>query len=101
MLRNFNRDTVTSAIMSDKGFIPFIHSFQGFWHMLKSDKLYQEWTKSGAMQSMMVSMDRNYLQKNVKDYLVGGKVRNQISNPLEMLRHICRAFESTSRIGNL
>lgn len=100
MLRNFNRDTVTSAIMSDKGFIPFVHSYQGFWHMLKSDKLYQEWTKSGAMQSMMVSMDRNYLQKNVKDYLIGGKVRNQISNPLEMLRIFAELFESTSRIGN-
>jgi len=100
MLRNFNRDTVTSAIMSDKGFIPFVHSTQGFWHMLKSDKLYQEWTKSGAMQSMMISMDRTYLQKNVKDFLIGGKVRNQISNPLEMLRITAELFESTSRIGN-
>ena len=101
MIRNFNRDTVTSAIMSDRGFIPFVHSTMGFWHIIKQDKVYQDWVKSGGMQSTMISMDRNYFQKDVAKYLYGGKVRNQISNPIEMLRIMSELFESTSRIGNM
>jgi GH24 family phage-related lysozyme (muramidase) len=101
MIRNFNRDTVTSAIMSDRGFIPFVHSTMGFWHIIKQDKVYQDWVKSGGMQSTMISMDRNYFQKDVAKYLYGGKVRNQISNPLEMLRITSELFETTSRIGNM
>ena len=101
MLRNFNRDTVTSAITSSRDFIPFVHSTMGFWHMIKQDKVYQEWVKSGGLQSTVISMDRNYFQKDIAKFLYGGKVRNQISNPLEMLRIMSELFESTSRIGNM
>lgn len=100
MLRNFNRDTVNSAIVSDRNFIPFIHSGQGFWHILKQDKMYQEWATSGAMQSSIVSLDRNYFQRDVKKFLTAGKVRNQISNPLETLRLMAEAVENTTRVGN-
>lgn len=100
MLRNFNRDTVNSAIVSDRNFIPFLHSGQGFWHILKQDKLYQEWTTSGAMQSSIVSLDRNYFQRDVKQFLTAGKVRNQISNPLELLRVASEVAENTTRVGN-
>ena len=100
MLRNFNRDTVNSAIVSDRNFIPFVHSGQGFWHILKQDKMYQEWTTSGAMQSSIVSFDRNYFQRDVKKFLTAGKVRNQISNPMELLRVMAEATENTTRVGN-
>lgn len=100
MLRNFNRDTVNSAIVSDRNFIPFLHSGQGYWHILKQDKMYQEWTTSGAMQSSIVSLDRNYFQRDVKKFLTAGKVRNQISNPMELLRVMAEATENTTRVGN-
>ena len=100
MLRNFNRDTVNSAIVSDRNFIPFLHSGQGFWHILKQDKMYQEWTTSGAMQSSIVSLDRNYFQRDVKKFFTAGKVRNQISNPMELLRVMSEVAENTTRVGN-
>lgn len=100
MLRNFNRDTVNSAIVSDRNFIPFLHSGQGFWHVLKQDNVYQEWAKSGAMQSSIQSLDRTYFQKDVKKFLTAGKVRNQISNPLELLRVMAEVTENTTRVGN-
>lgn len=101
MLRNFTRDTVNSAIMSERGFIPFVNSTMGFVHMIKQDKVYQEWVKSGGMQSTMISFDRNYFSRDMKKWLLAGKVRNQISSPLEMLRIYADLFESTSRIGNM
>lgn len=100
MLRNFTRDTVNSSTVSDRNFIPFLHSGQGWWHILKQDKMYQEWTTSGAMQSSIVSFDRNYFQRDVKKFLLAGKVRNQISNPLETLRVMAEAVENTTRVGN-
>ena len=101
MVRNFTRDTVTSSIMSERGFIPFVHSTMGFWHMIKQDKMYQEWTKSGGMQSSIMAIDRNYMQKDVGKFLYGGKIRNQISNPMETLRVMSDLLESTSRMGHM
>lgn len=101
MLRNFTRDTVNSGIMSERGFIPFVNSTMGFVHMIKQDKVYQEWVKSGGMQSTMISFDRTYFSRDMKKWLLSGKVRNQISSPAEMLRIYADLFESTSRIGNM
>jgi hypothetical protein len=99
ILRNFKRDTVSAAIYSDKNFIPIYHTAMGFWHMLGRTDLYKEWTRSGAMQSMFISMDRRYFSKDLKAQLTKGKVRNLVSNPLEMLRILSEIFESGSRIG--
>jgi len=101
MLRNYGRDAINSGIMSERGFIPFVNSTMGFVHMIKQDKVYQEWVKSGGMQSTMISFDRNYFSKDMKKWLTAGKVRNQISSPLEMLRIYADLFESVSRIGNM
>lgn len=101
MLRNFKRDTINSAIMSERGFIPFVNSTMGFVHMIKQDKVYQEWVKSGGMQSTMISFDRNYFSRDMKKWLLAGKVRNQISSPVQMLRIYADLFESVSRIGNM
>ena len=99
MIRNLQRDALSAAIFSDRGFIPFYHNAMGFWHMIRKDNLYQEWTKSGAMQSMLVSFDRNYFRQDMKRYLTRGKVRNLVTNPLEALRIASEFFESSGRIG--
>ena len=101
MLRNYGRDSINSGIMSERGFIPFVNSTMGFVHMIKQDKVYREWVKSDGMQSTMISFDRNYFSRDMKKWLTAGKVRNQISSPLEMARIYADLFESVSRIGNM
>lgn len=101
-IRNFARDTLSASIFSKNNFIPFYHSMMGFGHLKKSDKLYQDWVKSGAMQSMFVSFDRNYFNKDIQQYLNRGKVHNLINpkNSIEMLRIASEFFESSSRVGD-
>ncbi len=99
MIRNLQRDALSAAIMSDRGFIPFYHNAMGFWHMIRKDKMYQDWVKSGALQSMLVSFDRNYFRQDMKRYLTKGKVRNIVTSPLESLRIASEFFESSGRIG--
>lgn len=99
MVRNLGRDALTAGIFSDRGFIPIYHNAMGFWHMIGRTELYKDWTKSGAMQSMLVSFDRNYFKQDMKKHLTSGNVRNVITNPLEALRAASEFFESSGRIG--
>ena len=99
MVRNLARDALSAAIFSDRRFIPIYHNAMGFWHLIKKDKLYQDWTKSGAMQSMLVSFDRNYFSRDMKKLLTQGNMRNVITNPLEALRIASEFFESSGRVG--
>jgi len=99
MVRNLARDALSAGIMSDKGFIPFYHNAMGFWHMVGKTDLYKDWTKSGAMQSMLVSFDRNYFKQDMKRYLTAGNVRNVVTSPIESLRILSEFFESSGRVG--
>lgn len=99
MVRNYMRDTTGSAVTSQRDFKPFIDSWSGFFHIIKQDKAYQDFMKSGGMQSMVVSMDRNYFQRDIQKYLTAGKVRNIVTQPIETLRVLSEVFEGTTRIG--
>ena len=102
MIKNFNRDTVYAGVFSHNTFIPFFSTMNGLFHMVGRTKLYKEWTKSGAMQSMLVSFDRNYYAKDMKAELTSRKVQNVINpkNWLEMLRIASEFVESASRVGD-
>jgi len=99
MARNFARDNLQSAIFSQQNFLPFYTSMIGVGHMIGRTKLMRDFSTSGAMQSMFVSMDRAYFAKDVKKYMTGGKMRNAITNPLEMLRVMSEVFETAPRVG--
>tara|TARA_R100001369_G_scaffold44020_2_gene70111 strand:- start:1657 stop:5550 length:3894 start_codon:yes stop_codon:yes gene_type:complete len=84
--RNMTRDTVSAAIFS-KGFrIPFLTSMEGAFHMVKRGPLYDKWIKSGGIQSMIVSMDKNYFDKNIKSELTKTKVHNLITEPKQLIK---------------
>jgi len=98
--RNFSRDTISAAILSNNQFLPMFHSLSGFKSLIfKGDKMYENFVKSGAMQSMFISMDRNYFAQNMKQFMQAEKMRNVITNPLEWLRVTAELFETSSRLG--
>lgn len=99
MTRNFTRDNLQSAIFSQNNFLPFYSSMIGVGHMIGRTKLMKDFSTSGAMQSMFVSMDRAYFAKDVKKYFTGGRMRNAVTNPLEMLRVMSEIFETAPRVG--
>lgn len=99
MIKNLERDALGAGIFSKSGFVPLLDNFVGVFHLLRKDSIYKKWVSSGAMQSMFVSMDRTYFNKDVNAYLTKGTLRNVITNPLEILRAASEIFESSGRIG--
>jgi len=100
VVRNFSRDTLMAGVFSNNSFIPLYHSLTGFKSLvLRGDKMYENFVKSGAMQSMFISMDRNYFAKDMKSFMQADKMRNTITNPLEWLRVAAEMFETSSRLG--
>lgn len=100
MVRNFNRDTLSAAIFSRNNFLPFYNSMTGFKSLIfRGDKMYEKFVRSGAMQSMFISMDRNYFMKDVQSAINAGKVHNMIKHPGELLRAGAEMFEVSTRLG--
>ena len=116
VLKNFFRDTGFAAVFSLNTFIPIIHTASGLFTVFgvktgmglskaskqRSLELYEKWMKSGAMQSMIVSIDRNYFRDGqmVAELVSKRKVHNFINpkNWLESLRMISEVVESGSRV---
>lgn len=101
MIRNPARDTFEAALNSDKGFVPFYHTLKGLFHVLKQDELYRKFYASGAAHGALVSLDRNYLSKDVERLTASrlGQVGRLARNPLELLRSISETMEEATRVG--
>ena len=104
---NIQRDTVLAPIFSKSGFVPGWNTLKGAYLMAaaktgfnrNAEKLFKAWEKSGGMQSTLISLDRNIFDKPVYDQLTGRKIRNQIKNPLEILRTLSEIGENITRLG--
>ena len=104
---NIARDTVLAPIFSKSGFVPGWNTLKGAYLMAaaktgfnrNAEKLFKAWEKSGGMQSTLISLDRNIFDKPVYDQLTGRKIRNQIKNPLEILRTLSEIGENITRLG--
>ncbi|QOI68901.1 hypothetical protein Lederberg_8 [Pelagibacter phage Lederberg EXVC029P] len=104
---NFLRDTVQATIYSKYGFFPVVSSMRGLFDIIagktglskKSQKLYEDWVKSGGLQSTLQSVDRAIFDKPAFDILNKGQIRNKAENPIEILRIISETFENATRIS--
>ncbi len=118
--KNLIRDTFFGAIFSKNQLLPIIGSMSGLFTIIgartrlgktfmtekqqkRSAELYEKWMKSGAMQSQLVSFDRNYFRDGqMVAELTGrtGLVHNVINpkNWLESLRIVSEMVESGARV---
>ncbi len=99
MFRNPARDQLTAYAYSNYGFIPGVDFIKGLASMLKKDDAYQLFRMSGGEHSMLVSMDREYLQKTFKQVVEGHKFTDYVKNPMELFRIISEAGEKATRLG--
>ena len=102
-LRNTMRDNITAAVYSTSGFRPFVDAIHGATSLVKQDKSYRDWVMGGGAQATLVSLDRKYLQTNLKRLtettsLLEASV-NVAKSPLELLRVASELFENATRIG--
>ncbi len=97
--RNPFRDQFSAFVYSKYGFVPGWDLAKGIFSLAKKDQMYWDWKKSGADHSMLVSMDRDYLQDKLGDLLKEYPVTNLIKNPVEALRILSELGEAGTRIG--
>ena len=86
---------MSAFIYSKYGFLPGVDTIKGLFHVIGKDDLYYKAMSSGALQSSLVSMDRDYLQGNLRDLLeksAKDKTLNILKNPLETLRALSEFF---------
>ena len=50
--------------------------------------VWEKYVKSGALQNSLVTLDRTYFNKSIKNILLIPKAINVIKNPIEMFKYI-------------
>lgn len=99
ILRNPVRDMISASLYSKHGFIPVWDTMRGISLYLKKGKEYWDYMNSGAAQSAMVSLDRDYLHGQMRDLLKKKSVLSMCANPIEALRAFSEATEMATRLA--
>jgi len=106
MARNISRDTVWGASYTKNTFfIPIVSSIRGIFlrHGKINEKLYQEFMKSGASQSHLISIDQRYFRDGrMIDELYSRKFHNWLdpTKILENLRAVSEYAEVATRLAD-
>lgn len=99
IMRNPVRDMISASLYSKHGFIPVWDTMRGLSLYLKKGKEYWDYMNSGAAQSTMVSLDRNYLHGEIRKLLKKKSVLSMCANPIEALRAASEAMEMATRLA--
>ena len=99
ILRNPVRDMISASLYSKHGFIPVWDTMRGLALYLKKGNEYWDYMKSGAAQSAMVSLDRDYLHGQMRNLLKKKSVLSLCANPIEALRAFSEATEMATRLA--
>ncbi len=99
IMRNPVRDMISASLYSKHGFIPVWDTVRGLSLYLKKGKEYWDYMNSGAPQSTMVSLDRNYLHGEIRKLLKKKSVLSMCANPIEALRAFSEAMEMATKLA--
>ncbi len=101
--RNPARDQLTAFIQSRYGFVPVVDLIRGFWHVVRRTDTYKEWVASGGAMSTLTSLDRDYLQANLRQVLGQRTAKERALNvaaaPVKFLQWLSESLEEATRVG--
>lgn len=107
-MRNPTRDQFAALMHRKYRFTPVIDPARALFHLLKGeavggDELYDLWQAAGGAQSTLVSIDRDYLEKDLRK-LIGQQTALQkagqvIRSPLTFLEAVSAATEESTRLA--
>lgn len=102
-VRNPFRDQFSAFVYSKYGFVPGIDLARGIFELMNAGDVYKVFKASGGGHSMLVSMDREYLQKSFKDILKSKKATGieYVKNPLKLLQVLSELGEQGTRLGEM
>ena len=104
---NVSRDAFSGAILSKGWYPPYFQTLQGIAMVINPlskklgmDKVYEQYSRSQAVQNSIVTFDRTYFDRTVKEYLTNTKPINVIKNIPELFRIYIEFSEKINRAGN-
>lgn len=106
--RNLFRDQFSAFMNRKYRFWPFIDPARAMMSAIrgnigKGDELYDKWLAAGGAQSTMVSLNRDYLEKDLRrmigQYTTRDKVAQIIRSPLTALEFISSVLEESTRLA--
>lgn len=107
--RNPFRDQLSALVFSENGYIPVYDWFGGIFEIAKNKVApskgvnYQDWLRSGGPMATMTSLDRNYLQKNIRQLINQTKMHEKlwgvVKSPIEILATVSELAEHGTRVG--
>ena len=107
MYNNVQRDAFQSAVLSKGWYPPFFQTMMGSAMMIKplrnkfgNHPVWEKYVKSGALQNSLVTLDRTYFNKSIREHFTNTKAINVIKNPIEMFRVYLEFSEGLNRSGN-
>lgn len=98
VLKNLIRDQMSAFVNSKYGFIPIWDTVIGLISAAKKDDAFYKWLGSGGANGAWVSLERDYLQGQIRNMTRSGIKRIQ-KNPVEYLRKLSEWSEQGTRLG--
>jgi len=98
-IRNPARDQLTAFIQSKYGITPGVDFMRGLSAILKQSEEWQLYNSSGAAHAAIVSTDRNYIKKHLRQIIRRKSPKNVIKNPLEAMQMLSELTEEATRVG--
>ena len=106
MYNNIPRDAFGGAIQSKGWFPPFAQTLLGLAMIIKPtrkafglESVFEQYSRSEALQNSIITMDRTYFNKSVKSYLTKTNPINLIKNLPEYFRVYIEFSEKINRMG--
>lgn len=102
LLKNPVRDQFLATVFSQNGYLPVMGYIRGLGHYVGNTKTYQDWLKSGGANSALVSLDRRYIEEEIRNMMESGAwntVKKNAKHPLEFLSKLAEYGENPTRIG--
>lgn len=97
LARNPLRDQFSAYVYSKTGYRPGVDLLRGIFNLVGKSDLYWEWVRAGGEHATIVSVDRDYMRKNLTDLFQ----RNwkQAINPLRWMQGLSEFGEQGTRLG--
>ena len=111
-LPNIGRDQLSAYMFSDSGYIPFYHYTRGVMEMAEGTRfsskevsdMHKRYLASGAPMAEWASLDRDYLQKNIrqltKETGLTEDVHNLVKSPITLMSMAVNISEQGTRRGS-
>ena len=103
---NIFRDQFSAYVNSKYGFKPFVDMFSGLANVLKKDDVYWSWKNNGGANSVLSTLDREYLQQDLRRMVkqslwenTKDKAKHPLRTMLEPLRKVSEITEEATRLG--